>query len=201
VSCSNGPGGEAGTIWEAIGSSTHSISQSPIGYYPDVQKWSLYGEVWIGYNKGFPPRPIDMRREQTLVPGLEITLQDKNLYTIPVVRDLTGGSSIPRFITLHEGEAVRSIKSQYIDLFQRLKKMADEILSDDAAGGEWTEIELAKLAADGLDINYLIGIPEMAALELADDEDLLEMANTMLGKQGLMSLVSEIQQKKTASCA
>jgi hypothetical protein len=195
-----GPGGAPGVMLTPI------VAENPpprIGFYPAVQTWEKVAaqpELWIGVDRDFPCRPLDLARAR-MFRGYPVTLADDQVYQVPViVAPVTGDSSLPRQLFHNDqGILVLKVKAEYASVWEAADRVWDVFFEPDAQGAPsrsrtmaWSEILGHALIFLG--VNYRYGPREQSALKLVDSDNWRDILQAAVDWPAI-----EAAQKKTAA--
>jgi len=206
--CAAGPAGLAGTVLAA------GAEAQAIGYYPDEQEWreitpalgrdEQAGRCWVGRRRGEAPGPEDLARRVRRA-GYEVRLGDGRVWTIPPVRFLPS-----KYGLSETGEFLADPLPEYAPLTRQAEALRAEVLETVHAALERraeppTRLiqgrQVYELCAAFLAINYRVGIVEVSALGLLNDQTLPALMAAILDLPILDELRAELAEKKSAVCA
>jgi len=175
-----GPGDQPGTFLMAM-----PVKHAPptrTGYYPDHQDWTEFHEgdqsFWACLDKHQPPTPAELARKGAQqFDGYWTELGALNQkWLVPVIRDLSGGSGLPKdWILGSDGQVREEIQTAYRELWTEFAGVVDLFLSpDDAEGRNLLSLDPAealKWCIQALSLNYRVGRVEQNLLRLIGSEN------------------------------
>lgn len=180
--CLRGPTGEPGVVV------ADSARINRVGYYPADQTWQQApgSEVWVGMEG--KPRPEDLQRA-TMLDGPLVELGDGTAWMIPVARSFSelGGwvVRVPRKMQLESdgkwsaGQVVSAYRRLWdlsVGYFEaRMAGFADAVKnrSETMAVNFGLTADVTLAATEVLQVNYAIGLTEVAILDLWTDHNIV----------------------------
>ncbi len=187
--CDRGPNGAPGHCFKLRGSA------GVVGHYQNTQTWKLAygGELWIGWETGKPPGPVELARDDQH-PGYDLLLRDGNMWTMPTIRQIGGVSLLPRVHGLNgDGKRERVIAPEHARLWALTEKAWAAFVGGE--DGALNDDELYEFVYGALGLNYKIGAEEASALSLFSDADLIKAAKAAVDIPAVMEWF-EAQKKK-----
>ncbi len=147
-----------------------------------------------------PPMPDDLRR-RSIVPGYDIPLGE-HTWTIPVIRDLEGGSGLPRDWRLEtDGSVSEIIQETYRSLWQEFTSVVDLFFSPDDPSPAGTfrldRVEALRRCLDALAINYRIGRAEQNLLKLVNADNWPTILGVTVDLRTFWDVYQKTQEKKS----
>jgi hypothetical protein len=163
---SHGPDGKSGIVFT-------SNTTARLGYYHGEQTWvpGPEGKYWIGWATDNPPVPADLARE-TLLPGIELTLGDGNVWQIPRAQHWDGQTHLPTVYRLGKD----GVQADVIPALKPFQTAVQAFLAEwkaaleDGRVPDCGEDQLFDLAGLALSLNYRIGRWEALALGLLQSQ-------------------------------
>lgn len=153
VNVQEGPAGRGALLWPPYGD-----TPTP-GYYPEAQTWQGWGaRLWVGWETARPPGPQDLARAE-LQDGYLIEMADGRKWQVPAARLLP---TQLRFTPDLQGVET-SLLPQYREFYNRVAELAARLRE---TGGDLGDLELLRVATEGLAVNYRIGPAEVSVLGL-----------------------------------
>lgn len=165
----NTPSGGAGVVFGE--QSRHGDGRVKMNL--DAQEWRKMKrpggpDVFLGYWKDAPPKPLDLARKNQLG-GYLVSLADDTKWLCPVVRYFDESSAelrtnLPSYLDVDEnGELVPGqVLPLYSHLWDLTGPFAEQMLADDEGGSDVSKAEINKSAQALLQTNYVIGSNEIA---------------------------------------
>jgi hypothetical protein len=172
---SSGPGGHLGPI-------IAHPDASPVGYYPDRQKWEPFPDdsgIWLGWFTDKPmPGPDDLKRVQ-VVGKYAARLGDGRDWSVPLAMtpDKDGKRSdtpfLPKTRRLRRDGTIEKRPSRE---YEALYLMADELWDAFQNQIELSDAREWAICAEALRLNYRISHAEISALGLLTDSGIRRIA-------------------------
>ena len=165
----NGPSGQAGVVL-ALKSAGYRVP-ARFGYYPQEQTWQKApgGEWWLGIENAARPTPEQLARAD-LCAGHEIKLGDRNLWTVPIARLVSGTSAFPQRLALGpDGKLQVTPMARFDEISKAAEAVWEGMVSGAAEkdGSKVLTIENGwEIAVQALAVNYHLGALEVSALGL-----------------------------------
>jgi len=192
-SASNGPGGKSGVTFAVVPHGS-DVPQN-IGFYPNKQTWTQIPgtETWLGYVTDAPPGPKDLLRDDAMG-GHTVRLEDGNEWHIPVACYFDRSTPFPRKVKwTADGWEVGGVAAKYEQLYGLASEFWDKIF--EGKGKDVTINTEINVAALALGLNYRIGPPEIAALELLTTFNTEEIVKKILDMDLFLDFVKKNQEQ------
>lgn len=156
---------------------------------------------WVGMalDEKLRPGPEDLRRGKRISEGYAVLLGDGKLWTIPVVRGVRGGHSLPCVIVTDAAGVARKVVRAEFNLLLALADSLWEhalISWSEGRGASPSPEDAMRLAVEALRVNYRVHRAELSLLELIDTENVREIADAVLDGPNLGKLLEEFDGKK-----
>jgi hypothetical protein len=196
-----GPGGNSGCILSALPPSKEPPLRT--GFYPDFQRWTEFegpgGPVWIGLDTEHPTTAADLARPKQF-DGHTIELGGQQ-WTIPIIRDPLGGTSLPRdWIVGNDGLVAERIKETYVDLWSGFTSVVDLFYNpaDPAPAGAFRcdRSEAMRRCLQAIGLNYRVGRFEQNLLSIVDAENWSSVLAAAVDLYTFWEVYRQAQEKK-----
>lgn len=196
-----GPDGGGGLIAAA----NEGIEDVAVRNHLTRQTWQQIPgkDWWLGFYHDDRPTPADLRRTRGSVAGHAVRLLDAQDWEIPI------GEYLPRAFTKNEaGEWIEGpVLPQYADLDAiaerwcnaRGKAETTEIDSGARVVIPFPVIEGIEASARALEINYRIGVEEVAMLSLIGNEQIIEVLDALIDLPGKLAIAEALAKKNPPS--
>jgi hypothetical protein len=170
VGVERGPDETRGHVWTLTEQALHTPhNPTPVGYYPDRQKWVQVGRYWVGWFLADRPAPRDFQRGATC-DGHAVRCIDGESWTVGVARKWTGENILPMTFGIEpSGASCMKPHPQHVELWERAEKIWFQMT--DKRGQrepEMTWDDCVSTVVMALQLNYRISGDEVRALELFD---------------------------------
>ena len=152
-----------------------------VGLRIEEQQWAKahdVEDVWVGVWKDAPPKPEDLQREASL-PGLAVTLDDGNAWTVPVLHaietepELSFRCAAPRpFVYLGDGKwGLGEVQPKYAAAYNLAVQWFDILVSQLGDDGENEDVEFdlndaTTASVVALGVNYRLRSDEVSVMGL-----------------------------------
>ena len=171
-----GPSGGAGLLI-AFKPAARGGRLPAMRYAPDWQQWApVAGGLFIGYEIGDRPRPIDVQRTK-LLDGHAVRLSDGHDWTVPILRTIEGYLHVPATSPLGEMLGV---------LYESLAGRITGQVNVDLRGKP-----LLAAAVLALGRNYRVDLWEWQALGLGKNGDLGEILSAAIDVPALLAMAAD----------
>lgn len=170
VGVERGPDDARGHVWTLSEQALHTPhNPSPVGYYPDRQKWVQVGRYWIGWFRDSVPAPRDFQRA-AVCDGHPVRCTDGNLWIVGVARKWSGENVLPMTFGIEpSGRSCMRPHPRHVELWQRAetiwRQMTDKVGQTEP---EMSWNDCVDTVVMALQLNYRITGDEVRALELFD---------------------------------
>lgn len=186
-----GPEGTGGMIV-----SPPRIDDGPqeIGYYPDRQTWTKFGDIWFGY--GSDTTPASLRRLTPLIDGFDIELGDGNVWVAPRIGIPSSDVCwVPQTMGVNgSGEFELRVIDAYADAW----KMAGEMLDVFFDRRDITTEQSYEYCTRCLALNYRVGPQELSALGVLTTENYPEVFRAAFDGELIQELFLKTQNDSVA---
>lgn len=195
--CSNSPAG-TGVEGVIVVPKVKEPGQTPeVGFYKDKQEWIEWNKFWIGYETANRPTPADLAKEE-IIKGWNVVLADGNKWHVPVARLVNGYTNLPMTYVLGPDDVLREkIAPEFLDLGLKAADVweAFSTMPEDRSDEQIEFIDdkyIYKFAAQALEINYRINLPEIGALQLFQGNDFVNVAEAVIDGPAWNKVVKDL---------
>lgn len=199
VGVEKGPDEARGHLWTLSEQALHTPhNPSPVGYYPDRQKWVQVGRYWVGWFLADRPAPRDFQRNATC-DGHAVRCTDGNSWMVGVARRWTGENVLPMTFGIEpSGKSCMKPHPEHAELWTLAetiwRTMTDKTGQHESEMLDWDGCLTAVVMA--LQLNYRISGDEVRALELFDVAALTEGVRAVCDYPNVLAIGSAAAKKK-----
>ena len=198
------PGGVATAPWgrcHIIGLSDGVVSGKSPTLDMSRLTWKRAGGYRIGWETDSPPTPAELQRKQ-IVSGYWVPMRDGNQWIVPAARRPDGTPGLPTTFGLDDdGKPARNLASEFDELWEIAKRIWDTLYVDTDAEADpnapepLTDDECLSAVAKALGVNYVISEPEIRALELCANAELITSVRAICDASVFDSVANELAKK------
>lgn len=191
ASVTNGPGGQMGTLLQCLSDTTDDETEPvAVGYFPNQQTWQQTGKYWTGYVTGQLPTATELRRDK-FISGVDVTLENGDVYECPTIRLMHDGSNLPDVWKLVDGKFKSITKPDWNWAWELSGDIWDSFVANGSVNNEQAFEWCVKLVG----INYRVGPHEASILELFGSSTMASVLQSAIGGKLLEHYAD--QQKKS----